>query len=84
MYDYTEMREKSLMDAGVLYKAYKDYAYLYKFLEEYRKEHKYAVSEEEMRSRIRYILKNKIKQRDEISTLCWILGEEDVREKDKY
>lgn len=84
MTEYEQMRERGLMHPDVLYKAYKDYAYLYKFLEEYRKEHKYAVSEEEMRNRIRYILKNKIKQRDEISTLCWILGEEDVREKDKY
>jgi len=84
MTEYEQMRERGLMHPDVLYKAYKDYAYLYKFLEEYRKEHKYAVSEEEMRKRIRYILKNKIKQRDEISTLCWILGEEDVREKDKY
>ena len=84
MYDYTEMREKSLMDAGVLYKAYKDYDYLYKFLKKQRSEPEFAVSREEMKNRINYILKNKIRQRDEISTLCWILGEEDVREKDKY
>jgi hypothetical protein len=32
-----------------------------------------------MRNRIDYILKNKVKQRDEIATLCWILGEEDAR-----
>lgn len=84
MYDYAKMREKDLMHPDVLYKAYKDYMYLYKFLKEQREDPEFAVSREEMRNRIRYILKNKIKQRDEISTLCWILGEEDAREKDKY
>lgn len=84
MTEYEELRERGLMHPDVLYKAWKDYSYLYKFLQEYRKESKYKVSEEEMRNRIRYILKNKVRQRDEISTLCWILGEEDVREKDKY
>lgn len=84
MRDYREMREGDLMSPGVLYKAYKDYTYLYDFLRDSKEEHKYAVSEDEMRSRIKYILKNKVKQRDEISTLCWILGEEDEREKKEY
>ena len=84
MTEYEELRERDLMDAGVLYKAYKDYMYAKNKLESIRDEYKYAVSTEEMKSRINYILKNKINQRDEISTLCWILGVRDVREKDKY
>lgn len=83
MTEYEELRERDLMDAGVLYKAYKDYSYAKNKLENIRDEFKYAVSREEMKARINYILKNKINQRDEISTLCWILGEEDER-KTKY
>lgn len=81
MNDYTELRISDLMDPGVFYKAYKDYAFAHKYIQEHQKEFK--VSETQMRSRIQYILKNKINQRDEISTLCWILGEEDER-KTKY
>jgi hypothetical protein len=76
------MIETDLVSPKALYRYYKCYEYLYNFWEENRKKH--AVSDDELRSRIRYILKNKIRQRDEISTICWILGEEDVREKDKY
>jgi len=83
MSDYSELREKDLMDAGVLYKAYKDYMYLFNFLRDFRNQYKFAVSRDEMRSRIDYILKNQVRQRDEISTLCWILGEEDVRKSSK-
>ncbi len=83
MSDYSELREKDLMDAGVLYKAYKDYMYLSNFLRDFRNQYKFAVSRDEMRSRIDYILKNQVRQRDEISTLCWILGEEDVRTSSK-
>ena len=86
MTEYEELRERGLMHPDVLYKAYKDYMYLYKYLVNSREKEKeeYHISKSEMRNRINYILKNKIRQRDEISTLCWILGEEDVREKDKY
>ena len=84
MTEYEEMQERGLMNPDVLYRIYKDYSYMYKTLKSFRQEYKYAVSKEEMRDRIKYILKNKVRQRDEISTLCWILGEEDVREKDKY
>lgn len=79
MSEYREMRERDLMDAGVLYRAYKDYMYLYKFLQENREQR--AVSDDEIRDRLNYLLHNKVKQRDEISTLCWILGEEDERER---
>jgi hypothetical protein len=76
------MRQLDIMKPSVLYRAYKDYAYMYEYL--LNKEDCRAVTNEELRSRRDYILKNKINQRDEISTICWILGEEDVREKDKY
>lgn len=61
-----------------LYELYKNYKYLYDFWE--RRQNERVISDQEMRDRIQYILKNKVKQRDEISTLCWILGEEDARE----
>jgi hypothetical protein len=79
---YRDMLETDLVSPKALYRYYLSYKYLYEYWEEHRKEH--PVSNDEMRSRINYILKNKVRQRDEISTLCWILGEEDVREKDKY
>lgn len=80
MTDYEEMRERDLMDAGVLYKAYKDYQYLINTLHKEREKPEFAVSSDDLRKRIRYILQNKVRQRDEISTICWILGEEDERE----
>lgn len=71
-------------DSGItpnLYALYDVYKF-YKFLYDYWNTHQYdrKVSDEEIKSRIEYILKNKINQRDEISTLCWVLGEPDVRE----
>ena len=82
MSEFREMREKDLMNPGVLYRAYKDYMYLLNFLQNNREQR--VVSDDEIRDRLKYLLHNKVRQRDEISTLCWILGEEDVREKDKY
>ena len=82
MSELREMRERDLMDPGVLYRAYKDYMYTFQFLQNNRQQH--VVSDDEIRDRLNYLLHNKVRQRDEISTLCWILGEEDVREKDKY
>ena len=73
-----EMREMDLIKPSMVYRLYKDYSYVY---QEYQRERHRAVSDDEIRDRIDYILKNNIKQRDEISTLCWILGVEDVREK---
>jgi len=75
---YDEMLEKDVIHPNALYRYYKCYKYLYDFWVENRGRR--VVTEQEMRDRIQYILKNKIKQRDEISTLCWILGEEDARE----
>lgn len=77
MSEYTELREKDLLNPNALYRAYKDYTYLLNFLKNNRE--RYAVSTDEMRERIKYILKNNVRQRDEIATLCWILGEEDAR-----
>jgi len=74
---YQSMLEKDLTDPRALYRYMKSYEYLYKFWEN-QKNSRY-VSNEELRDRLNYLLKNKIKQRDEISTICWILGEKDVR-----
>ena len=73
----SEMRAMDLVSPNYLYRIYKDYKYLYEFWERNRDTRK--VSNQDMRNRIDYILKNKVKQRDEIATLCWILGEEDAR-----
>lgn len=83
--EYRDLRESDLMNAGVLYKAYRDYMYLYNTLQNIRENERTTNGlslelEKKLRSRRDYILKNKIKQRDEISTICWILGEEDERE----
>lgn len=47
----------------------------HKLLFNFYSEHKNLKSEKEIKERINYILKNKITQRDEISTLLWVLGE---------
>lgn len=73
----SEMRAMDLIHPNYLYRLYKDYKYLYEFWEKNRDTR--VVSNEDMRNRIKYLLKNNTKQRDEISTLCWILGEEDAR-----
>jgi hypothetical protein len=73
----SEMRAIDLVHPNYLYRLYKDYKYLYDFWENNRNTRR--VSDEDMRNRIKYILKNNVKQRDEIATLCWILGEEDAR-----
>lgn len=46
----------------------------YKLLFNYYEQHKNLKSEQEIEQRINYILKNKIKQKDEISTLLWVIG----------
>lgn len=74
---YKDMVETDIVHPNALYRYYKCYKYLYDFWVENRDRH--VVSERDMRNRIDYILKNKVKQRDEIATLCWILGEEDAR-----
>lgn len=55
----------------------------YKTLLDYYKNNHFSnrLSDEQIRARIRYILDNGIKQRDEVATLYWVLGEEDTREE---
>lgn len=61
-----------------MYGAYSDFKKLYEFYEE----HKNIVSAKEMRERIEYIKKRGVKQRSEIETLHWILGEDIVGNKE--
>ena len=80
------MEERDIINPKALYRYYLSYKYLYDFWEETRRkeaENRRVVTDEEMRSRIQYILKNKVRQRDEIETLCWILGEEDARKNNR-
>lgn len=48
----------------------------HKALYEYYHKHKSIKSELEIQQRIDYILKNKIKQKDEVSTLLWVIGKD--------
>ena len=73
--------EKITPRLGTLYDMYKYYKFLYFFWINHRDEER-MVTNEDMRNRIKFILKNKCNQREEISTICWILGEPDVREID--
>jgi len=54
----------------------------YKLLVEFYRENQYdnMASAQQIRDRIKYILDNKLKQKDEVATLYWVLGEEDERE----
>ena len=56
-----------------LYASYKQHKQLYEFWKKYRK----IKNEDEIRERIEYLKKNKIKQRNELETLMWILNEVD-------
>ncbi len=60
-----------------LYDCYNDFKKLFEFYEK----HKNIVDEEELRDRMDYILKNGVKQRTEIETICWVLGEDLVGNK---
>lgn len=53
-----------------LYALYRQHTRLFDFW----KTHKNIKSEEEILNRIEYISKNKIKQKNEIETLIWVLG----------
>ena len=48
----------------------------HKALYEYYQKHKSIKSELEIQQRIDYILKNKIKQKDEVSTLLCVIGKD--------
>ncbi len=60
-----------------MYGAYADFKKLYEFYEN----HKNLVSEDELRDRVKYILKHGVNQRTEIETICWVLGEDLVGNK---
>lgn len=57
-----------------LYDLYASYRH-HKELFEYYQSHKNLKSEDEIRARIEYITKNKLKQNSEIDALFWVLGE---------
>lgn len=54
-----------------LYSSYNHHKRLFQFYQN----HKNIKGEDEIRERIDYIVKNKIKQKSEIETLLWIIGE---------
>ena len=54
-----------------LYASYKHHKQLFEFWQKYQ----HMKNEEDIRERLEYIRKNKIKQRSEIETLMWILNE---------
>lgn len=53
----------------------------YKDLANFYEGHLNIKTEDEIRKRIRYVTKNKLKQMNEIETLKWVLGESIVDEK---
>lgn len=59
-----------------LYDLYASYHH-HKLLFDYYMDHKNIKGEKEIKERINYIKKHKIKQRNEVETLLWILGEID-------
>lgn len=67
------MEKKLTIEPSVstLYWIIKSYKELNNFYEQYKN----IRSEEEIRERIKYVLKNKLKQKNEVDTLKWVLGE---------
>ena len=56
-----------------LYASYRQHKQLFEFWKKYQN----IKNESEIRERIEYLKKNKIKQRNELETLLWILNEVD-------
>lgn len=56
-----------------LYASYRQHKELFEFYQKFKN----MKNVDEIKSRIDYIKKNKVKQRSELSTLLWILGEVD-------
>lgn len=56
-----------------MYGAYHDFKKLYEF---YQNQKNMKITPKEMRDRVAHILKHGSKQRTEIETICWILGED--------
>jgi len=63
-----------------LYALYNQHVRLFNFY----KARKKMKSEEEILQRIKYISENKIRQRNEIESLLWVLGKSDLNEDTYY
>lgn len=59
-----------------LYASYRQH----KMLFDYYQANKDMKTKQEIKERIEYIKKNKLQQRDELSTLMWVLGQIDNKE----
>jgi len=57
-----------------LYELYRNYKLLYEFHQKFRN----IKNEDDIRNRIEYIKKNKVKQRNELETLLWVINEMDI------
>jgi hypothetical protein len=66
-------------DLACLYEMGRNYKFLYNY---WLSTNGRKVSEEDLKKRLEYLINNKVKQRDEISTLCWVLGINDERTND--
>jgi len=69
------MKDKNIIRDN-LYDLYDSYNQ-HKLLFEFWKQNHTIKTKKEMKDRIDYIIKNKIKQRNEIETLLWVIGEDD-------
>lgn len=69
----TEDIKENLYD---LYASYRQHKQLFEFYTQ----HKNIKGEQEIRDRIDYIKKHKIKPRNELETLLWVLGELDIED----
>lgn len=65
---------------GSVYWVIKSYKELVNFYEQYKN----IRSEEEIRDRIKYVLKHKLKQKNEIDTLKWVLGENWLEDEESF
>ena len=68
--EYREIKD-NLFD---LYASYHQHKLLFEFWKQYKN----VKGEKDIRDRIEYIKKNKLKQRNEVETLLWVLGETNV------
>ena len=64
-------------DMACLYEMSRNYKFLYNY---WLSTNGRKVSEEDLKKRLNYLISNKVKQRDEISTICWVLGIDDDRQ----
>ena len=69
-------KEVNMYNIGRAYGEFKELYFFYL-------DHKDMIGKKEMRERIEYIKKHGVRQRTEIETICWILGENIIGEKEK-